>query len=201
MPVPHLHPPTGRGAADGMALRLQHNDPDVHAELRPDGDASRLVFEMLEQFRVESLVPAAWPGVRRNLTERFREWSAEFEASNSVETDSGLLLYTVAQVCRSWITAEPIADWTQDLIEGARFELASAIGRELPLLRRNRHSQREFGMLARAIAQRIADLPHLQTEPGEHDAGWDAFEWLLDSESDDDATAVAPAGGRRTLRR
>ena len=199
MPVPHLHPPTGRGAADGMALRLRHTDPGVHAELRPDGDASRLVFEMLEQFRVESLVPAAWPGVRRNLAERFREWSTEFEASNSVETDSGLLLYTVAQVCRSWITAEPIADWTQDLIEGARFELSSAIGRELPLLRRNRNSQREFGMLARAIAQRVADLPHLQTEPGEHDAGWDAFEWLLDSESDDDAAAVVPAGGRRTL--
>src|SRR5689334_24458660 len=98
VPAPHLHPPTERGAADGMALRLRHNDSDVHAELLPERDASRLVFEMLEQFRVESLVPVSWPGVRRNLADRFRGWSQAFEASRSAETASGLLLYTIAQV-------------------------------------------------------------------------------------------------------
>lgn len=199
MPAPHLHPPTERGAADGMALRLRHNDPDVHAELRPADNASRLVFEMLEQFRVESLAPAAWPGVRHNLAERFRGWSQEFEASRSAETAAGLLLYTVAQVCRSWITAEPIAEWTQDLIEATRFDLVSAIGRELPLLRRNRLDQKEFGALARAVAERVASLPQLQTEPGEQDAGLDAFEWLLDAEPDDDSAPAAPGGAGRSL--
>jgi cobaltochelatase CobT len=192
MPAPHLHPPTDRGAADGMALRLQHNDPDVHVELLPEGAASRLVFEMLEQFRVESLVPPMWPGVRRNLADRFRGWSQEFEASRSVETTSGLLLYTVAQVCRSWITAEPIAEPTRDQIEQTRFELSSTIGRELALLRRNRHCQKAFGVCARAIADRVANLPQLQTEPGERDPGWDAFEWLFDTESDDSTTPPAP---------
>src|SRR5689334_18479372 len=96
MPVPHLHPPTHRGAADGMALRLRHNDPGVHAALRPEGAASRLVFDMLEQFRVEALVPSTWPGVRRNLRDRFRGWSKAFEGSRSAETASGLVLYTIA---------------------------------------------------------------------------------------------------------
>jgi cobaltochelatase CobT len=197
MPVPHLHPPTDRGAADGMALRLRHNDPEIHAELMPEDTASRVVFEMLEQFRVESLVSSTWPGVRRNLADRFRGWSQEFEASRSAETASGLLLYTVAQVCRSRITAEPIAEWTQDLIEATRFELAATIGPDLALLRRNRHSQRAFGVVARSIADRVARLPALQTEPGEQDPGRDAFEWLLDTESDDDAAPAAPGGGRR----
>lgn len=199
MPVPHLHPPTDRGAADAMALRLRHNDRDVHAGLRPEGTAGRLVFEMLEQFRVESLVPPTWPGARRNLTDRFRGWSQEFEASRSAETASGLLLYTIAQVCRARITAEPIAEWTQDLIEQTRFELAPTIGHELPLLRRNRHCQRAFGVHARAIAERVANLPQLHAEPGEQDPGWDAFEWLLETESDDDTTPSAPAGGGRSL--
>ena len=194
MPAPHLHPPTDRGSADGVALRLRHNDPDVHVELLPEGTASRLVFEMLEQFRVESLVPATWPGVLRNLADRFRAWSQEFEASRSGETATGLLLYTVAQVCRSWITAEPIAESTQDLIEATRFELTSIIGRELALLRRNRHCQRAFGVHARAIAERVANLPQLLTEPGERDPGWDAFEWLFDTDSDDDAIPPAPGG-------
>jgi cobaltochelatase CobT len=199
MPAPHLHPPTDRGAADGMALRLRHSDPGVHFELRPEGSASRLVFEMLEQFRVESLVPATWPGVRHNLADRFHGWSQEFEASRSVETASGLLLYTVAQVCRSWITAEPIAESVQDVIEATRFELTPTIGRELALLRRNRHCQRTFGGYARAIAERVANLPQLQTEPGERDPGWDAFEWLFDAESDDGATPPAQGGPRRAL--
>ena len=197
MPAPHLHPPTDRGAADGMALRLQHNDPAVHGELLPEGTASRLVFEMLEQFRVESLVLASWPGVRRNLADRFLGWSQEFEGSRSVETTSGLLLYTVAQVCRSWITAEPIAESTRDLIEQTRFELTSTIGRELALLRRNRHCQRAFGAHARAIAECVANLPQLQSEPGERDPGWDAFEWQFDTDSDDDTMPPASGGPGR----
>jgi cobaltochelatase CobT len=197
MPAPHLHPPTDRGSADGVALRLRHNDPGLHVELLPEDTASRLVFEMLEQFRVESLVPATWPGVLRNLADRFRAWSQEFEASRSVETASGLLLYTVAQVCRSRITAEPIAESTQDLIEETRFELTSTIGRELALLRRNRHSQKAFGVHARAIAERVANLPQLQTEPGDRDPGWDAFEWLFDTEPDDNAVPPTPGGPGR----
>jgi cobaltochelatase CobT len=199
MPVPHLHPPADRGAADGMALRLRHNDAEVHAELLPERTASRLVFEMLEQFRVESLVPGSWPGVRRNLADRFRGWSQAFEASRAVETASDLLLYTVAQVCRCRITADPIADATQDLIEQTRFELTSTVGRELALLRRNRHCQRAFGEAARAIAERVADLPQLQTETAEPVAHWDAFEWLFDTESDDHATLPAPGGPGRAL--
>jgi cobaltochelatase CobT len=199
MPAPHLHPPTDRGAADGIALRLWHNDPDVHAELLPERTASRLVFEMLEQYRVESLVPASWPGVRRNLAARFRGWSQTFEASRSVETASGLVLYTVAQVCRSRITAEAIADPTQALIEHTRCELASTFDRELASLRRDRHCQKAFGRHARAIAERVADLPQLQTEPGEPDTRWDAFEWLFDAETDDHTTPPVPGGPRHAL--
>lgn len=197
--APHLHPPTDRGAADGIALRLWHNDPDVHAELLPERTASRLVFEMLEQYRVESLVPESWPGVRRNLADRFRGWSQTFEASRSVETASGLVLYTVAQVCRSRVAAEAIADRTSDLIEQTRFELASTFGRELGSLRRNRYCQRAFGRHARAIAERVADLPQLQTAPGEPDTRWDAFEWLFDAESDDHARPAVPGGARDAL--
>ena len=121
IPVPHLNPPTERGAADGIALRLRYTDPELHRELLPTDPAARLVFEMLEQFRVESLIPLSWSGVRRNVFERFRTWSGEFEASASAETAAGLLLYTIAQICRSRITADPIGEWTSDVIEQTRF--------------------------------------------------------------------------------
>jgi cobaltochelatase CobT len=195
MPAPHLHPPVERGAADAMALRLRHSDSGVHAELLPERDASRLVFEMLEQFRVESLVPGSWPGVRRNLADRFRRWSQTFEASRSAETTSGLLLYTIAQVCRSRLTADPIADATQDLIEQTRIALTSAIDIDLAVLRRNRHCQRTFGRQAREIAERVADLPQLQAGPGKTVLQSEVFEWLFDGEFDDDAPPAALGSG------
>jgi cobaltochelatase CobT len=198
MPAAHLHPPSERGAADGMALRLRHNDPDIHRESLPEGTASRLVFEMLEQFRVESLVPQSWLGVRRNLTDRFRRWSQEFEASRSIETSAGLLLYTVAQVCRARITADPIAEATQDLIEPTRYGLTPAIGSDLAALRRNRFCQRTFAMHARTIAMYVADLPDLQAGPDEKGHQREQFQWLFDVESDEDiGLPVVPGPGRK----
>jgi cobaltochelatase CobT len=200
IPAPHLNPPSERGAADGIALRLRYTDPELHRELLPDRPASRLVFEMLEQFRVESLAPPCWGGVRRNVTERFRQWAGEFEASRSAETASGLLLYTVAQVCRSRITADPIGEVTQDLIEQTRFDLTARLGIDLGALRRNRYSQRDFGEIARAVAEAVADLPPLQAEPGESAPRPDAFGWQIDLDCDDagDDSGTATSGlGRR----
>lgn len=202
IPVPHLNPASERGAADGIALRLRYTDPELHRELLPDSPAARLVFEMLEQFRVESLIPPAWSGVRRNVTERFRAWSREFEASASAETAAGLLLYTVAQVCRSRITADPIGEWTSDVIEQTRFGLVPIIGNELAALRRNRHSQRDFGAVARAIADAVADLPALQPEPGDGTPRPDGFQWLSDLDSDDtgdDSSSEGASGPGRRL--
>src|SRR5699024_9794563 len=46
-----------RAAADGMALRLMYSDDALHRSHRPCKPIARLVFELLEQLRVEALVP------------------------------------------------------------------------------------------------------------------------------------------------
>ena len=67
--APHLHPSpetddfaSFRGVADGLALRLTASDAALHESLRPEEPVERMLFEMLEQFRVESLAPEAMPG-------------------------------------------------------------------------------------------------------------------------------------------
>lgn len=82
-------PPTQvdqRALIDGVALRLLHSDAALHEASQPQEEVARLVFEMLEQFRVESLCPTQWPGAQRNLTERFEHWRQAFEDSGLVET-------------------------------------------------------------------------------------------------------------------
>ena len=161
---PHLEPSleagddfaSFRGAADGMALRLLHSAPDVHRALAPTDPRERWVFELLEQLRVEALVPAAMPGMARNLRHRFEQWSGAFHASGMAETEHGLLLYTLAQVCRSRLSGEPPVAGAEDLIEATRAALAPVLGPALAGLRRERLDQRAYGQHALALARIVA---------------------------------------------
>ena len=83
--APHLHPSlerddfgSFRGAADGLALRLRDSDARLHGRLAPAEPVERLVFDLLEQLRVESRVPDTLPGVARNLEHRHRAWALGF---------------------------------------------------------------------------------------------------------------------------
>lgn len=159
---PHLHPGDAedassfRGMADGLALRLMCSDQALHRRLRPEAPLERWVFELLEQLRVESLVPAHLPGIVTNLRHRFEQWSAAFRASGLCETDAGLLLFTVAQVCRSRLTGEPPAESSEETIEATRAGIAPAIGPALAGLRRHRADQAACATYAREIARAVA---------------------------------------------
>ncbi len=210
MPAPHLHPDSDeggpdsfRGAADGMALRLRHSDRVLHEQLSPRPAAAKLVFEMLEQFRAESLLDSAMPGVRANLNLRFLQWTREFEASALTGTALGILLFTAAQVGRARITAEPIPADVEDLIEATRFELVPRIGTHLAALRRQRFSQPCFASHARAIAEEVsARCEQLEAqEEGAISSGARpaAFALLFEQEHDDDGMPTAGYGRSGSL--
>ncbi|MFP5313455.1 MAG: cobaltochelatase CobT-related protein, partial [Actinomycetes bacterium] len=210
MPAPHLHPhardaarESFRGAADGMALRLLNSDREQHGRLRPDTAAAGLVFDMLEQFRVEALADPAMPGVRNNLHTRFRQWTGEFEASALVETELGLLVFTVAQVCRARITAEPVPADLEDRIESTRIRLAPGIGPHLAALRRERFSQENFARHALAVAEAVEDLcGPLESATGKAarpPARLPHFQLIFDQDNDDEQVPTAGFGRSKAL--
>lgn len=162
--APHLRPGDGaavgsrRGAADGMASRLRYSDLALHQELRPAGALQGLVFDLLEQFRTEAVAATRYPGVRTNLRHRFRRWTLEFAEAGLTETDTGLLLYTVAQVGRTTVLGDPMPAEVEEIIEATRFALAGRIGHALRGLRRNRADQRGYARSALAVAAVIGEL-------------------------------------------
>jgi len=163
--APHLHPSledddfaSFRGAADGLALRVLHSDCALHGSLAPGEPIEQLIFGWLEQFRVESLVPAGLPGVTRNLRHRHETWSLAFHHAGHADGARGLLLYTLAQVARARVTGEPVVEATEDLIEATRFALAPRIGHALAHLRRVRHDQAAYAPHALAIAATVAGM-------------------------------------------
>jgi cobaltochelatase CobT len=169
-PVPHLPPSIAtRGTADAMALRLLRSDPAVHRQWRPESELARLVFEMLEQFRVEALVPDTLPGVARNLRRRHEQWLLALRREGLTETDHGLLLYTLAEVCRSRITNQPVVEETEALIEASRAALAPGLGAHLAGLYRYRADQHTFAQHARSLADAFAAMTGSSDEDTEND--------------------------------
>jgi cobaltochelatase CobT len=213
--APHLSPSPKhddfgslRGVADGLALRIRHSDPDLHRDMAPRDAVERLVFGMLEQFRVEALAPSSMAGVVRNLRHRHVQWSLALHHAGVTETSRGGLLYTVAQVCRSRVTGEPVVPETEHLLEATRGAIAPALGHHVAALRRHRHDQETYAEHALGIARAVAHLVQDTEQKEEDDADEDidarvGFLLLEDGDDDsggrpgepsDDGAAVADTG-------
>lgn len=167
-PTPYLHPPVGsdlksfRGAADALALRALHSDTGEHVRLRPPEEVPALVFELLEQFRVESLRDDAHVGVAANIEHLFQDWLDRFHASGLTETSVGLLMFAISHVCRARVTGRSVGQNHEDIIEAVRFALAPLIGADLAALRTLRHDQPAYAVTALRIAAAIARLAGAQ---------------------------------------
>lgn len=213
--APHLVPSledddyaSFRGATDGLALRVVHSDLALHHRLAPPDLVCRFVFELLEQLRVESLVPESWPGAHANLRHRFETWSAAWVATRQLEGTRGLLLYTLVQVCRSRLMGEGVYAPTEDRIESTRWDLVPRIGVALAGLVRTRRDQAAFAVHALDIAATVVAMLGEQTGGGDDaDAGagqTDAapgFALLLEALEDEgsEALPVAEHGHSRVL--
>ena len=215
--APHLSPKpevddfsSFRGAADAMALRLRFADAELHKRMRPTDPMERMLFEMLEQFRVEALAPADMPGLVHNLRHRFEAWSMAFYNSGLTETSKGILLYTVAQITRSRVTAQPVVEATEDAIESTRMSIVRSLGHDLAAVRRLRFDQAAYAAHALSIASLVAAMlaAHNQEDiAGENDSDTEPDDKLLDfnlwmdfdGEGEEEGFTTASSGNSRSL--
>lgn len=196
-----------RGTADSIALRLQHSDADLHRRLCPSDPVERLIFELLEQLRAEALVPDNMPGMTHNLHHRFTAWLHAFHRSGLTESTSGILLFTVFQICWSRLTGLPVPENTEGLIEATRAGIGLSLGSDLAALRRHYRDQRTYaqhaGAIARIVRQMIRDGETTQNgrqKPEDDEESKRAFKLLLNFESEDSDTLPAAAiGDSKTL--
>ena len=141
-----------RGVADALGLLLRFSDFTLHRELRPDDAFARVVFDILEQVRSESLAPEGWRGFAGNLDHAFRSWAAVADSS------VGLLLFTVAHMARARLIRAGFHTELEDMTEVTRGNLAPLIGHALGELFGARHDQRAYAEPASEIAQVVADF-------------------------------------------
>jgi len=187
---------------------LRLSDPQLHRQLCPPAPVERLLFELLEQIRVESQVPAGLRGVAGNLRHRFEQWSLAFHRSGLTDSMRGILLFTVAQICRARVTGEPVLHEAEDLMEATRAGIAPLLGHALAGLRRHRQGQTAYAVHALDLARLVADLLR-SAEPEGTDGDKDkpgeemeraAFSLMMDFDATvEDGIAAAVSGHSRVL--
>ncbi|TEA78434.1 cobaltochelatase CobT-related protein [Allopusillimonas ginsengisoli] len=203
--APHLQLQAGidalssyRGITDGLALRLRYSDASLHQRLMPaEGGVERLVFEWLEQLRVESLAPSGMPGLHHNVVARYREWSAAFLDSGATETSLGILLFAFSQMAWSRLMALPLPEHIDDLLEPTRAALGPALGGRLAAMRRCREDQAAFAVHALEIAQEIAARVQAEYEDSPQSRGvrHGNFSLALEFDPDELPAFQAPQSG------
>jgi cobaltochelatase CobT len=142
-----------RALLDGAGLRLRLSDASLHASHLPEDPIERLVFELLEQLRCESLAPEGLQGLRDNLRERFERWARAFVDSGLTETSLGILLLTLSVTAWTRLTGHEINERMADLMEGTRANIVPEIGHDLAGLKRHRRDQSLFIVHALAISR------------------------------------------------
>ena len=124
-----------RGTTDGMAERLNASDQKLHRSLLPESEIARLIFDSLEQLRVESIMSSRLAGSRQNLQSAFDHWTTQCIREGVIETELGQLIFGVMQIVRSRLVANIENHMVEDFIESVRFRIA-------PLVRRHRSARR-----------------------------------------------------------
>lgn len=143
---------------DALGLRLRHSERALHLELSPESALERIVFDLAEQFRCESLVDRSLAGVPTNIAAAFDAWSERARGENIAETGVGVLIYTLAHMLRYRLVGIPASEQVDDVIEATRFNLAKLVGHALRELPGSAHSQSSFAVPAREIARLVAEM-------------------------------------------
>ena len=163
--VPHLSVdvlkdsvPRNRGVADAIALRLVYSEQSLHQSWLPTEPIAKLVFDILEQLRCESLLKDRYKGIKKNIDSAFDQWCRQSRGNGLTENEIGLLIYSVTQIVRSRLTNQIQDEEVEGLIESVRFRLAPVIGDDLVMLRKSTGDQSEYAKYALNIAQAIEEI-------------------------------------------
>lgn len=147
-----------RGIMDSLGLRLRYSDMALHKALSPPSGFGKLVFDVMEHMRCESIIDPAKKGLRENLDAAFMQWCHAAHGNGFCDSDLGILLYTVIHMVRARLIGTMEDETAEALIEATRANLGPMIGKPLYQLKKSRLDQRAFAEHAIEIANTLHQL-------------------------------------------
>ncbi|MBW6423856.1 cobaltochelatase subunit CobT [Rhizobium sp. XQZ8] len=95
-----------RGLGDSMALRLACHDTSTHASMSPQGADARVVFDAVEQARVESIGALRMAGMAANLNAMQTEKYAKANFTGIERQEDAPIAEAVAMLVREKLTGQ-----------------------------------------------------------------------------------------------
>ncbi len=128
-----------RGEADSLAIRQRHHDSKIHARSMPGGDVAPMLFNALEDARVEAVGGQHMAGVRRNVAAALEEHYHRLGFHRVNDRTEAAMPEVVRLMARKHLTGEeppPSAQRVYELwephiepqIEGVLEELKDKVG-------------------------------------------------------------------------
>jgi cobaltochelatase CobT len=190
-----------RGLGDSMALRLACHDARLHATMSPQGTDARVIFDAVEQARVESIGALRMSGVAANINSMNLEKYAKANFSGIERQEDAPIGEAMAMIIREKLTGQKppatagkVLDLWRPFIEdktsGALDALPSAI-----------HDQQAFAKAIRNVlsAMEMAeeygddDMEPDSEENSDQDEQPSSDEQRQDEVEDDAGSDAAPA--------
>jgi cobaltochelatase CobT len=175
-----------RGEGDQSALRLRHHDAKLHARHAPTGEIAQLVYDKMEQVRVEAFGSSRMAGVRENLQSAWKARAKPIEIGG--QEQAGHMAEIVELFAREQLLGTELPAPFAKALEPWRDYLAQHMAGHLPKLESLLEDQEQFAIEMRDL---LNDLGFTTEELPEEGEGQD------DSEDQDDDQQDGQEGGEQ----
>jgi len=166
-----------RGLADQLALRVAHHDAVVHAKTKPRSVEGALIYDALEQARIEAIGANVLAGVRDNLA-AVLEHSALRKGMNHLgDRSAAPMADIVALLARERLTGAPPPPAAKALVDSFRAQIEAQAGVDLDRLTGALDDQKAFARIARAVVRDLdfsddlSDAPDQEAQEDENEDG------------------------------
>ena len=186
-----------RGLGDSMALRLACHDQRIHSTMAPQGADARLVFDAVEQARVESIGALRMSGMGDNISAMNAEKYAKANFSGINRQEDAPIQEAVAMLVREKLTGERPPESAGKVLDLWRSFIEQKAGADLDDLPSAINDQQAFARVIRHMlsAMEMAEDVGDDTEESEDESTTD--EDQPRSNEEDQESAEEEAGSEQ----
>ena len=159
-----------RGIGDSMALRKACHDAKVHAQLAPEGQKARAIFDAVEQARCESIGSRAMAGVAENISVMLEDKYAKARFADIRDKADAPLEEALALVVRERLTGKPVPPSAQSVVNLWRDFIDERGGERFAALDASVADQQGFARVVRdmLVSMEMAD-EYVDEDPSENE--------------------------------
>jgi cobaltochelatase CobT len=187
-----------RGHADALALKLACHDVNTHRRHAPETPEARVIYDAVEQARVEAIGAQRMTGVRNNLnamiTDRYHRGAA-FE--NVTDRADAPLADALALMIRERLTGEAPPSEAQIIVNLWRDYIEDKAGHDLIKLNSCVEDQSAFARVIRHMLQAL-DMSDENPEQADDAQSEDAKDATSPDDNDNDGSSDQQPQGEQT---